>query len=96
MIFQFFFLERYSLRAWTYATNDRVQEEIDRVVGRERLPTVEDRAAMPYTDAVIHEVQRFADVIPMSLPHRVTRDTNFRGFTIPRVGWSPGKPYLKP
>ncbi|XP_061244329.1 cytochrome P450 2F3 isoform X2 [Bos javanicus] len=62
----------------------RVQEEIDRVVGRERLPTVEDRAAMPYTDAVIHEVQRFADVIPMSLPHRVTRDTNFRGFTIPR------------
>ncbi|XP_070306928.1 cytochrome P450 2F3 isoform X1 [Odocoileus virginianus] len=62
----------------------RIQEEIDRVVGRERLPTVEDRPAMPYTDAVIHEVQRFADVIPMSLPHRVTRDTNFRGFTIPR------------
>lgn len=66
------------------------------MVGRERLPSVEDRAAMPYTDAVIHEVQRFADVIPMSLPHRVTRDTNFRGFTIPRVQWSPGKPYLKP
>ncbi|XP_060041953.1 cytochrome P450 2F3 isoform X4 [Erinaceus europaeus] len=62
----------------------RVQEEIDRVVGRARLPCMEDRKAMPYTDAVIHEVQRFADVIPMNLPHRVIRDTNFRGFLLPK------------
>lgn len=60
------------------------------MVGRARLPTLEDRAAMPYTDAVIHEVQRFADVIPMNLPHRVTRDTNFRGFVLPKVRGTPG------
>lgn len=62
----------------------RIQEEIDRVVGHSRLPTLEDRPAMPYTDAVIHEVQRFADVIPMNLPHRVIRDTDFRGFLLPK------------
>ncbi|XP_006871466.1 PREDICTED: cytochrome P450 2F5-like [Chrysochloris asiatica] len=63
---------------------NRIQEEIDRVVGRTRLPSLEDRAAMHYTDAVIHEVQRFADVIPMNLPHRVIRDTAFRGFLLPK------------
>lgn len=34
----------------------KAQEEIDRVVGRKRLPTFEDRANMPYFRAVIREV----------------------------------------
>ncbi|XP_043452962.1 cytochrome P450 2C21 [Prionailurus bengalensis] len=62
----------------------KVQEEIDRVVGRHRSPCMQDRSHMPYTDAVVHEIQRFIDLIPNSLPHSVTQDTKFREYLIPK------------
>uniref|UniRef100_F1M6Z6 Cytochrome P450 n=1 Tax=Rattus norvegicus TaxID=10116 RepID=F1M6Z6_RAT len=63
---------------------EKVQKEIDQVIGSHRLPTLDDRTKMPYTDAVIHEIQRFADLIPIGLPHRVTNDTMFLGYLLPK------------
>ncbi|XP_072892917.1 cytochrome P450 2K1-like [Hemitrygon akajei] len=63
---------------------EKVQEELDAVIGRERPPRLDDRRQLPYTDAVIHETQRFANIVPLNLPHRTTTDVNFRGYFIPK------------
>ncbi|XP_046893410.1 cytochrome P450 2K1-like isoform X1 [Hypomesus transpacificus] len=60
---------------------DQVQEEISRVIGSRQV-LVEDRKNFPYTDAVIHETQRLANIVPMSIPHVTSRDVIFQGYFI--------------
>ncbi|XP_040283187.1 cytochrome P450 2K6-like [Bufo bufo] len=59
----------------------KVQNEIERVIGS-ACPQMEHRKQMPYTDAVIHEILRFADLSPITF-RSVTEDFTFRGYFIP-------------
>ncbi|XP_046394610.1 methyl farnesoate epoxidase-like [Ischnura elegans] len=65
----------------------RVQEELDEVVGKDRLPSLSDRTRLPYTEATINEVLRISCVTPTTLPHSPLTDeeyVKFRGYHIPK------------
>ncbi|XP_046680936.1 probable cytochrome P450 304a1 isoform X1 [Homalodisca vitripennis] len=62
----------------------RVHQEIDSVVGRSRLPTLDDRKNLPYTEAVLREVMRRETLAALAIPHRCTEDTYFNGYFIPK------------
>ncbi|NP_001296914.1 cytochrome P450 2J6-like [Fundulus heteroclitus] len=63
---------------------ERVQAEIDAVIGPSRQPSVADRENMPYTDAVIHEIQRMGNIIPLNLPRMANKDTTLDKYSIPK------------
>lgn len=60
------------------------------VVGTRRV-RVEDRKNLPYVDAVIHEIQRLGNIAPMAVPHKTTRDVEFRGYFIEKVKYFSGQ-----
>ncbi|THH14413.1 hypothetical protein EW146_g5914 [Bondarzewia mesenterica] len=62
----------------------KAQEELDRVVGRDRLPTVEDEKNLPYCRAIIKEVARVHNPFWLGTPHAVTEDFTYNGQFIPK------------
>ncbi|KAJ8376314.1 hypothetical protein SKAU_G00068940 [Synaphobranchus kaupii] len=62
----------------------KVQDEIDSVIGQSRQPTMADRANMPYTDAVIHEIQRMGNILPLGFPRMTSKDTMLGEHFIPK------------
>src|SRR5215472_148748 len=62
----------------------RGREEIDRVVGNERLPSIGDRENLPYVNAILKEVLRWHPIGPMGLPHMTTENDIFHGHLIPK------------
>nr|CAA39087.1 cytochrome P-450 [Rattus norvegicus] len=62
----------------------KVHEELDRVIGRHQPPSMKDKMKLPYTDAVLHEIQRYITLVGSSLPHAVVQDTKFRDYVIPK------------
>ena len=62
---------------------EKAQEELDRVVGKDRLPEFSDRDDLPYIDAVVKELLRWNPPGPISIPVKTTQDDIYRGYSIP-------------
>ncbi|OBZ76404.1 O-methylsterigmatocystin oxidoreductase [Grifola frondosa] len=61
----------------------KAQEELDRVVGRDRLPTFDDDDTLPYLGAFVKEVTRWRPIAPF-VARAVTRDDTYEGYFIPK------------
>jgi cytochrome P450 len=61
----------------------KATEELDRVVGRERLVTERDLPALPYIEAILKETFRLHPVAPMLVPHLAREDARVDGYDIP-------------
>ena len=66
----------------------RAQEEVDRVVGNDRLPDFNDRPCLPYIDAIYRELLRHTPPLALGLPHVATDDDIYEGYFIPRGTFS--------
>uniref|UniRef100_A0A665TH94 Cytochrome P450, family 2, subfamily N, polypeptide 13 n=1 Tax=Echeneis naucrates TaxID=173247 RepID=A0A665TH94_ECHNA len=63
---------------------EKVQAEIDRVIGQTRPPAMADRTSLPYTDAVTHEIQRMGNIVPLNGLRMADKDTTLGGYFIPK------------
>ncbi|KAG5343836.1 CP303 protein, partial [Acromyrmex heyeri] len=62
----------------------KAHEEIDRVTGRNRFPTLADKSKMPYVEAIVLESLRVFVGRTLSVPHRALKDTSIVGHKIPK------------
>ncbi|KAH8696212.1 cytochrome P450 [Talaromyces proteolyticus] len=62
----------------------KAQEEIDLQIGHHRLPTVSDRAKLPYIEALVREVLRWHPISPIPLAHVSEEDDLYQGYFIPK------------
>ncbi|XP_049963436.1 methyl farnesoate epoxidase-like isoform X2 [Schistocerca serialis cubense] len=66
---------------------EKVQKELDTVVGHSRRISLEDRPRLPYFEAVIAEISRINTTAPMCPPHVALKDTTLHGYNIPKGTW---------
>ncbi|KAJ5698623.1 cytochrome P450 [Penicillium macrosclerotiorum] len=62
----------------------KAQEEIDRVIGSDRLPGFSDRESLPYIEAVLKETLRWMPLAPLGPPHMADEEDEICGYRIPK------------
>ncbi|OJJ81483.1 cytochrome P450 monooxygenase fmaG [Aspergillus glaucus CBS 516.65] len=62
----------------------KAQEEINRILGPNKIPSYTDHENLPYIDALVKETLRWHPVAPMVIPHMCTQDDIYKGYRIPK------------
>lgn len=62
----------------------KAQEEIDTVIGPDRLPDFNDRENLPYINAIVKETLRWHSITPIGIPHASVEDDEYDGYFIPK------------
>lgn len=63
---------------------DDLRAELNREIGTDRLPTLQDRANLPLLQATVLEVLRKSTVVPLAIPHYTTEDSTVAGYCVPK------------
>src|SRR6218665_2719693 len=63
---------------------NRFQNEIDEVVPVDRLPSLDDKSRLPYTEAVILEIMRRHVIGPFYIRHTSVKETKVLDYNIPK------------
>ncbi|KDQ13006.1 hypothetical protein BOTBODRAFT_111951 [Botryobasidium botryosum FD-172 SS1] len=72
-----------AMACWPEATK-KAQSELDRVVGRDRMPSFADRSSLPYIEAFILETYRWRGLSFGGVMHAATKDVIWNDHVIPK------------
>ena len=61
----------------------KLQAEIDRVVGPDRLPTIDDYEQLLYVRCCIKEAMRWMPTVILGVPHAALQEDQYNGYRIP-------------
>ncbi|KAF8816039.1 putative cytochrome P450 monooxygenase [Phlegmacium glaucopus] len=79
------FLQAFVLSLLSYPEcQQRIQTEIDTIIGSGRMPNLTDYETLPYLQAFVNEIHRFRPLMPLALPHMATEDIPYMGHVIPK------------
>uniref|UniRef100_A0AC35FL80 Cytochrome P450 n=1 Tax=Panagrolaimus sp. PS1159 TaxID=55785 RepID=A0AC35FL80_9BILA len=56
--------------------------ELSKIIGSDRIISLDDKNSLPYVNAVIAETQRLCNLLPHNVPHRLINDVNIHGYSL--------------
>ncbi|KAF9524343.1 cytochrome P450 [Crepidotus variabilis] len=61
----------------------QARADLDRVVKKGHLPDFDDEASLPFITAIVKEVLRWRDIVPIAVPRYLENDDQYKGYRLP-------------